>query len=163
MIEVFLFRITKEKNNKEKMFKKIGINEKDIKYSIYGKPYLQKSFISISASGKWFVIALSHKNIGIDIQCITKVKDRDFIRSICNADLSQRNFYKLWTRIESYLKFTGEGLNGIDSVGIDSKKLELITNEKDIQYYTKWIDKNHVLSVCIQNREKNILMLNIYT
>ncbi len=97
-------------------------------YGQNGKPYLkgQKDlFFNLSHSGRWVVCALSHHEVGCDIERAEPRKstkkiaarfftdeERSFIDSCADKDpdggLSA--FYRLWTLKESFLKVTGYGL-----------------------------------------------------
>lgn len=86
-----------------------------------GKPYLlhhPEIYFSISHSGRLAVCAASDKPVGIDAQEIRSydagiatlafsAKERAWLAGQSDGD---RAFTRLWTRKESYLKMTGEGI-----------------------------------------------------
>lgn len=81
---------------------------KDVK----GKPYLKdcNTYISISHSDEYVVVALADSHIGVDIQ---RICYREKILSLFAADElveSATLFTRLWTMKESYGKYLGCGL-----------------------------------------------------
>lgn len=106
---------------------KYGIEDMEIGYGKYGKPYLLniKDFhYNITHSGDYVGIAISRCPIGLDIEIIDKKIDInnimpevfseeeiEFISNERDQDKSRELFFELWTLKESYVKYTGEGLN----------------------------------------------------
>lgn len=96
----------------------------EIIYGKQGKPYLKNNkeyFFNLSHSGDYAVCALADFEIGIDIQIQKpmnfKICDRFFTRDekefiMKEAEFIERekNFYTIWTRKESYMKYTGLGM-----------------------------------------------------
>lgn len=98
-------------------------NARDFEYRIgkEGKPYLEgerEPFFNISHAGGYAAIAISDREVGIDIQNRRNTKtvqmaDRFFSKeekSAVRADKSGDLFFKLWTRKEALGKCTGEGV-----------------------------------------------------
>lgn len=91
-------------------------------YGAHGKPAFwgsSASHFNISHSGKYAVCALSEVPCGIDIQEKKELKNRRIFEKILStkeqseALLSTDKttvFYKYWTRKESFLKLTGQGI-----------------------------------------------------
>ena len=92
----------------------------------HGKPYFlnapQLQF-SISHSGAYWLCAFSAAPVGLDVQehrvCQKQALARRFF-SPAEQDYLERTayapFFDLWCAKESYLKYTGEGLSGLESV-----------------------------------------------
>lgn len=91
-------------------------------YGAHGKPTFLRSsapHFNISHSGKYAVCALSEVPCGIDIQEKKELKNRRIFEKILSP--KEQNevllstdkatvFYKYWTRKESFLKLTGQGI-----------------------------------------------------
>ena len=90
-----------------------------------GKPYLRlhpELFFNISHSGDWIACALGDAPVGLDIQYHREIKVEQTARKICTPDewktfmqagteKGKKDFlFQIWTKKESYLKFTGEGI-----------------------------------------------------
>lgn len=97
-----------------------------------GKPYLPdlpQWHISVTHSGKWIICALSTQQVGIDLQIHHlrhRKTDQDDHSRYCTiarrffhpaeADYvalsPQDRFFQVWTAKESYVKYTGRGVDG---------------------------------------------------
>lgn len=98
-----------------------------IVYGKYGKPFVAdgKFSFSVTHSQKYYIIAVSTDNIGIDLQIYDEQRDYMKIASRWynereNALLSAmpdynrcEMFYEIWSRKEAYIKFTGKGLSAL--------------------------------------------------
>lgn len=94
----------------------------EIAKSSLGKPYLVRCpdiHFNISHSGNWAVCAAGPVELGIDIQYHRNARFGKLAEKILNeeewaayrtAEDPIRCFYDIWTRKESYLKYTGEGI-----------------------------------------------------
>jgi Phosphopantetheinyl transferase len=111
------------------MIKNVTANISNIEIAVTetGKPYVvgrDDIHFNLSHSGRLAVCALSQKHeIGIDIELIENgnINAESIARRYFTADeneyLQKSNyglpgFYRMWTRKESFLKCTGEGLGG---------------------------------------------------
>lgn len=105
-------------------------------YNPEGKPYFQEIplYFSLSHSGDAVFLAMSQREVGADIQAVTKAdweslakrfygkNDLEYMEScgenpvlgaddlLENLDARER-FYQLWTKKEAYGKLTGEGVS----------------------------------------------------
>lgn len=104
----------------------------------YGKPYaaeMPEIHFNISHSGPWVVLAISQREVGIDIEVIRpdikteKLARRHFtpgeqayVFSGEESQLADR-FFRIWTAKESYLKYLGTGLSrslqSVDVISMD--------------------------------------------
>ena len=96
----------------------------------FGKPYLSSPegvFFNASHSGDYTLLALSSKEVGVDVQRAKpidlKVAERFFTpeeyRSIESSENPEESFFRIWTVKESYLKARGVGLkNQLASFGV---------------------------------------------
>lgn len=89
-----------------------GVNNKP-----YFKNYPEVRF-SLSHSGDYVLLAMSHTEVGIDIE---KIRELDFKalaeRHYTGGELKKAatldGYFKVWTAKEAYLKLTAEGLSGL--------------------------------------------------
>ena len=98
-----------------------GFESKALRYGDKGKPCVEGICFSLSHSGDMVICAVGDKSVGCDIersaQAREKVAERFFAPeeieylSRFSGDMLNREFFRLWTMKESYIKMTGEGLN----------------------------------------------------
>ena len=89
------------------------------RYNEYGKPYLEQGpYFSISHCRQAILVAVSDREIGVDIEAIRRA-DESLIRRTMNeaeqariaaAPDPQRAFIALWTRKEAVVKMRGTGI-----------------------------------------------------
>ena len=178
---VFLDRIpsyrlkTKNKSDIQKSINslkllKIGLNEfgidlfrEDLVYNEFGKPSLKRKdiFYNISHSGKYVTCAISNKIVGIDIQkhiekfeeiiSFFSISEKEYLASIPFQKLLIKEFFKIWTVKESYVKFLGRGLyKELDSFSLFLDKKKIIDEGrivKDILYKNFSISEEYTMSV----------------
>ena len=92
----------------------------EFSYESHGKPVFReypRIFFNISHCHRGIACAVMDKPVGIDIEEIQFDKDlgkvildKDEYGSVSNAEKPDVEFTKFWTRKESFLKLTGEGL-----------------------------------------------------
>lgn len=83
-----------------------------------GKPYLKNSelYFNVSHSGEYLAIAISESPVGIDIQKEKVIRDGMYRKMIQPSEKvligeeRQRDFLRLWTLKESFVKAEGKGL-----------------------------------------------------
>lgn len=102
-------------------------------YGENGKPFLKdykEVRFSISHSGKYVMAAFSNREIGIDVQKHREnrfhMADRFFsqedkaLLERLGAENLNKNFYRIWTIKEAYMKLTGEGMRqGLDTTIVE--------------------------------------------
>lgn len=117
------------------------IDKYELIYNEYGKPFLKDNnlFFNISHDNNLAVIAISDKNIGIDIEYLTYNR---FVLKKCFNEKEQhkvkvnkeKEFTKIWVMKEAYVKMKGTGiitdLKDIDTTKI--KNIDIIDNEEYI-------------------------------
>ena len=104
----------------------IGISDYRLDYRTYEKPYISGHddvFFNISHSGNMVVLALSDKEVGVDIEADKHFKDSlvnyvftaedislaKALTEICGLSEDQA-FTRLWTAKESIMKYSGMGI-----------------------------------------------------
>ena len=95
-------------------------------YGQEGKPYWEKIplFFSLSHSGNLVALAVSERELGMDVQKVTdadwkklaerfySVEEQAELRRLCehSEKLAKKEFFRLWCQKESFGKMTGEGV-----------------------------------------------------
>lgn len=105
-------------------YSKLDAKKIDFDYHLYKKPYLASKpwlHFNISHSQDYVVIAVSRRNLGIDIEymeqdfpfsnLIPEVFEEREITAIQNSNDKKRLFYSYWTRKEAFVKGLGTGIN----------------------------------------------------
>ena len=97
-----------------------GLETLVLSYSDNGKPLAEGICFSLSHSGDRVICAIAEQAVGCDIEktgkARVKVAKRFFAADELeylgrfSADALDREFFRLWTMKESYIKMTGEGL-----------------------------------------------------
>lgn len=121
-----------------------NLNDKDIKFINNGKPVIDNLFFNISHSEKYVICAVADKAIGADIEEISEYNEnipkRFFSKNECEYLSKQpeanksKEFFRIWTIKESYIKMTGEGIScGLDSFWVDfAKNIKIYRNINNI-------------------------------
>ena len=134
----------------------------------YGKPYLPNNEVcfNISDSGDCIAIAISHSEVGVDIELIKERKRIDKIVSKTfkvseqveyNSSSNKIDyFYSIWTKKEAYVKMTGTGIVGYFNNLEDNYKDYVVTMKEKIN------DDNYYLSVSCLNKEERENIKIIY-
>ena len=97
-----------------------GVDVETVHTCENGKPEAKGIFFNLSHSGNVVICAASKKNVGCDIEKVGSAPKRVAERFFCEDEIGwiesfaneekNREFYRIWTMKESYLKMTGEGL-----------------------------------------------------
>ncbi|MGG0383309.1 4'-phosphopantetheinyl transferase superfamily protein [Priestia filamentosa] len=140
------------------------------KYGKYGKPYIDSGrglAFNISHSGKFIAIAIDMESeeIGVDIQECIKLDYKELASSFftqqeyeyitCQSNI-KRNFFRIWTLKESYLKAIGSGLyaplNSICFSSINNNiKPYFEKNNKTYYFHSEFIPPI-IYCQCINNK-----------
>lgn len=114
-----------------------GVSMMNLKYGDNGKPELDGICFNLSHSGEVAVCAVSDKPVGCDVEKINKMREKvasRFFTERENAYLHQfegkekdKEFFRLWTMKESYMKMTGEGMK------LSMKRFEFDMEMSDVQ------------------------------
>jgi 4'-phosphopantetheinyl transferase len=95
----------------------------EMKTGKYGKPYIcshDNIHFSLSHSGKMVLCCISDREVGADIEHVDEGIDLDIARhyfhsgeyeTIMNAENGPDEFFRYWVLKESYMKYTGLGMN----------------------------------------------------
>lgn len=126
----------------DEMLKEYGLCECDMEYFTgkHQKPYFKNSsiFFNLSHSGDYVAVAVSDREIGIDIEKIRTVNrstaKKFFTKSEAASVKSDDDFIKLWVKKESFIKATGQGLacplNSFEVINSDNGSFVLFESKK---------------------------------
>jgi len=155
------------------LYQKTGkVGDINITFNEFGKPFIKNMIdfkYNITHSGKWVAIVYGNTDAGIDVERIQK--GREEIADFCFSEEEKlfiynkadkyeqvKQFTKLWTMKESYIKFLGTGFStNLDSFSINALE-GVITNrdgevKKDIKVRSFQFDTDYYLSICSMEAE----------
>ena len=107
----------------KKLLSEKNITNPIFKTGKYGKAYIsnyEDIYFNLSHSGKLVLCAISDMEVGADVEYIDGEIDLNIARhyfynreyeSIMNAENESDEFFKYWVLKESYMKYTGLGMN----------------------------------------------------
>ena len=141
-----LLRYALQKAGMDLMTVKIERNE-------HGKPMMDGLFFNISHSGDYIAVATGDYPVGIDVETKSdqdlKITRRFYSeeeqRAVRTAADPQKEFRRLWTRKEAYVKCTGTGIH--DSVA-EIPSLEDVSG--DYRLFTLREAEDYTLSLVIR-------------
>ena len=147
-----------------------------------GKPYIAghtEIGVSVSHSGDWFVCALTEGNVGVDIEQHKRAQkngqaeiEERFVQiakrffhpeeAAYVAQSPMCRFYMVWTAKESYVKYTGTGMNEtfgersvVSAQAMDEKSyregLPIGWIGEDVCFKQMLYEKEYTLCVCKEN------------
>lgn len=128
---------------KEKIAEELSLSKEDIVFSVTerGKPYCKSHreiYFSLSHSGDLIALAISDRDIGIDIEKIRQAKENLVKRVCCENEISSvfssenpdEAFTEIWTKKEAYLKALGTGIDReLTSIDTTDKSLDFTTEK----------------------------------
>ena len=121
----------------QKVLSQNNLNPQNIKYGKNGKPEIEGLHFNISHAENFVICSVSENPVGCDIEKIRSIKSGFEKRFFTQNEVSYldkfsgeeklKQFFRLWTMKESYMKFTGEGmklaLNRFEFIIEDSVKV----------------------------------------
>lgn len=129
-----------------------GISLDTLGIDANGKPTVDGICFNLAHSGNYVICAVSKSSVGCDIEQIQDAPKRVAERSFSveeNAHLEQfsgaaynREFFRIWTKKESYLKMTGTGL-----------RVPLDTLEVEDCYLKEYEIPGYQVTVCAEENE----------
>jgi 4'-phosphopantetheinyl transferase len=132
---------------------KLGVTEEKIARSECGKPYLKdrpEVHFNLSHSGRYVVLAWGDTPVGVDVQQHNAADPRSLGKRFFTDDELRYaqgdtgRFYEIWTKKESFLKYTGKGL----SMGLRS--FSVLAPAPGIRYFCRTLGTDHSLSLCTE-------------
>ena len=143
----------------------LGVEDDQIDKNDFGKPYIRDRkdlFFNLSHSGRYVVLAWGDTEIGVDVQRHDPDTNRDGISMRYFAPDEHRyakgdigRFYEIWTKKESYVKYTGKGLH------TDLRSFSVLSPERKLHFFCRTLDGDHSLSLCTEDNEYVFELLDI--
>lgn len=146
---VIAYDLLVEYLKKENIFRELPVFE----YGKYGKPKLLNYpdiKFNVSHCRTAVAVAVSKKEIGVDVESIRRynpnlgqrIFNKDELNIIKSSPEPDREFTRLWTRKEAYVKYSGKGIENIE-------KLKQISVENNPQIVTAELyDNKGFVSIC---------------
>ena len=134
------------------------LSKETILFNDMGKPFFANGpFFNISHSGKYVVMAISEKEIGVDIEENVNKDMSSLIRIFNEAEAKMikehADFYYLWCAKESLIKCMGGSINKIKE--IPSLPLNGLKTFKDKDYQCQtFIYEKHIISITRESKEE---------
>ena len=136
---------------KEKISQEYNIPKKDIVFSVTdrGKPFCRSHphiYFSLSHSGNFVALAISDREVGIDIEKLRPARE-NLVKRVCSqkeidaisvSENPHVKFTEIWTKKEAYLKALG--------AGIDRELSTIDTTDKNLKFTTE-VNDDFIVSV----------------
>lgn len=132
----------------------------------FGKPHIrgcEDLHYNLSHSGRYVVLAWGDSEVGVDVQ---QHRDHVNLQAFAKRYFTSeeqayvredpRRFYEIWTKKESYVKYTGEGLGrGLGSFCV-------LEPELPIRYRHWTLEGGYCLSLCTTEEASALEMLDVH-
>ena len=132
----------------KKLLDEENITKPVFKTEKYGKAYISNYdniHFNLSHSGKMVLCAISDREVGVDVEYNDPSIDLDIAKSyfynseyesIMKSDKPSEEFFKYWVLKESYMKYTGLGMNlELDSFEIIIKdRIRLKNDDENLRF-----------------------------
>lgn len=135
-----------------------SLSNEPLLFTLMGKPYYENGpFFNISHSGNFIVMAVSNKEVGVDIEENIAKDMTPLLRIFNEAEAKvikeHSDFYYLWCAKESLIKCTGSTINKIKEV--PSLPLNGLKTYKGQDYQCQvFIYEKHIVSVTREGNEE---------
>lgn len=152
----------------EKVMGEYGVSGEELSFGEHGKPISPKFKFNLSHSVDYVALAVSEsEDVGCDIEKLREVpngifkklpeREKAWLESI-SAEERRRAFFRLWTRRESFLKMTGEGLSGFSEIELASDKGVLRNGKRETCFFLEFDLEGYALCVCLRKEEAGDLV-----
>ena len=106
-----------------KVLNPYGLSMEAVQFDANGKPFVDGVCFNLSHSGDMVICAVSENEVGCDIEQIKdaprlvaekafSLEEREQLQQISD-ELYNKEFFRIWTKKESFLKMKGTGIRGV--------------------------------------------------
>jgi 4'-phosphopantetheinyl transferase len=156
------------------VLQKYGFSQEQITIGSSGKPMCEGLHFNLSHSGSLVICAVGDTPVGCDVEQVREAprklasrffceNEKDYLNA-CDSDIYDKEFYRMWTRKESYMKFTGEGirlpLNAFEIVQGDTIGILRNGNLVDCKIHEYEVP-GYCISVCTTDAEMKICPVEV--
>lgn len=134
-----------------------GISAEHVHIGENGKPEVEGIYFNLSHSGDYVICAVSDVLVGCDIEKRRTVSHQLAERYFCNAEkvhlesftdeAYEREFFRIWTRKESYAKMTGEGM----AITVDA--FNVLQKEGRGYFFEEYEFEGYQIAVCTETEQ----------
>ena len=135
-----------------------GISVDSVYIGKHGKPEVEGIHFNISHSGKYVICAVSDSPVGCDIEKRRKISPHLAERYFCttekvhlepfDVEAYEQEFFRLWTKKESYVKMTGEGL----ATSMDT--FDVLQKEGRDCFFEEYEVEGYQIAVCTEKEQR---------
>ena len=135
-----------------------SLSNEPILFNDMGKPFFENGpYFNVSHSGKYIVMAVSNKEVGVDIEENVEKNMSSLIRIFNEAEAKMikehADFYYLWCAKESLIKCIGSSISKVKE--IPSLPLNGLKTYKGDDYQSKtFVYEKHIVSITRESKEE---------
>ncbi len=135
-----------------------SLSSEPLLFNDMGKPFFENGpYFNISHSGKYIVMAVSNKEVGVDIEENVEKNMSSLIRIFNEAEAKMikehADFYYLWCAKESLIKCIGSSISHVKE--IPSLPLNGLKTYKGNDYQCKtFVYEKHIVSITRESKEE---------
>lgn len=135
-----------------------SLSNEPLLFNDMGKPFFENGpYFNISHSGKYIVMAVSNKEVGVDIEENVEKNMSSLIRIFNEAEAKMikehADFYYLWCSKESLIKCIGSSISHVKE--IPSLPLNGLKTYKGNDYQSKtFVYEKHIVSITRESKEE---------
>ena len=158
----------------KKLLSNENITNPTFKTGKYGKAYIsniENIYFNLSHSGKMVLCAISDKEVGVDVEYNDPAIDLDIAKhyfynseyeNIMNAARPSDEFFNYWVLKESYMKYTGLGMNlNLDSFEIIIEDEIKLKNDNENLKFRVFNIKNYKIAIASHYEVSDLIEINV--
>ena len=158
----------------KKLLSEENIDNPIFKTEKYGKTYISNHkdvYFNLSHSGKMVLCAISDREVGADVEYIDSEIDLNIAKhyfynseyeSIMKAQNKPDEFFKYWVLKESYMKYTGLGMNlKLDSFEIIIEDTIKLKNDNDNLKFSLFNINNYKIGIASHYDVSELIEVNV--